>query len=166
MTILSHCYLCLHQQTRKHLHHAPNDAVRSRPAPLGSAGENVHASCSDWGQHVSGGGIAEAAGITFWKGSVRTNLAPPTLPHPLTPVLQCTTCGKRACFASQTPTSTKWHLSTWLHPLATQKWCDICWETRCEIALLNWLTLTNFKSFTIKRTVNNLWVSAKKCIQL
>lgn len=70
--------------------------------------------------------IARAAGITFWRRTVCTNSML------LFPVSQCTTCGKRECFASQTLTSTKWHRFTWLHPLAIQKWSDICWGIRCE----------------------------------
>lgn len=76
------CHQCLRQQTGKHLHHAPNDAVRSRPAPLGPAGENVHASCSDWREHVSGGGkgsLKQRGSLFGTERSVLTQCSSPSV---------------------------------------------------------------------------------------
>lgn len=47
--------LCFSHQAGEHLYHTPDDAVWSWFAPHRPAAENIAASCSQWGQHVSGG---------------------------------------------------------------------------------------------------------------
>lgn len=64
----------LWQQAREHLYHAPDDAVWSWFAPHWLARENVNASCSDWGQHVSGGGKGITVGVTCWHKTICPNL--------------------------------------------------------------------------------------------
>ncbi len=52
-------------KARKHLYHAPDDAVWSWSAPHRPAGENITASRSHWWQHVSGGKNTSQLNLMF-----------------------------------------------------------------------------------------------------
>lgn len=115
------------QQAREHLHHTPDDAVWSWFAPHRPAEKNVTASCSHRGQPVSGGNTSQTwlfLSFVLYKTYACTNCYLSFL------VLQFTICGRQGCSGSQTQTCTRWHPFTWLHPQATQRWSDICLETR------------------------------------
>lgn len=68
------CLQSLRQQAREHLHHAPDDAVWSWFAPHWPARENINASCSDWGQHVSRGEKGVTLVVTCWHKTICPNL--------------------------------------------------------------------------------------------
>lgn len=122
MYICCYAYLLYHQ-ARKHLHHTQNDAIWSRFTPHRPTGENIHASCCYWGQHVSETNITAqdvafcAACTNYWLSFQE---------------LQCTICGRQECFASRTQTCTRWRLFTWLRPPATSTWFSICSKTRYD----------------------------------